>query len=422
MSNTFQVSLSGMLAASLGLQNSSNNVSNMQSPGFKRSDVFYSSLGNSTYNPLGGGVTLGGNSINFSDGKHLSTNNPTDLAIVGNGFFVIKLKNGELVYTRNGEFEFNPQGILIDKHSSGEVQGYDATGHLVPIHAKGPQFCAGKGTRNLYLTGQFVPVEKSDSEKESQPGPFKSNYKNISFSVAQVYDNKGHAHEITLEFESTPVLFNNDGPVLEKDTGKSWDLVNITCKDAAVQFKSQQILFSSLDGSANKENSIISFTLNGNQPISLNFGDKASSANESVRLKESKTTPEGTKISSYQQDGYAEGIQDSFSFDDNGQISYGYDNGQTLFGIHIGLARFDDLEHTLVKASDNAFRAKHTRDRVLGRANQNGLGCIQSKQLESANVDSTTEFANIVVLQRMFQSCSQIMNIDKELLEGLYKR
>ena len=85
MSSTYYTSLSGMTAASYGLQNTSNNIANMQSPGFKRSDVFYSSLGHS-------GVTVGGHNTNFSAGNYLETNNASDLAIVGNGFFIVKLK------------------------------------------------------------------------------------------------------------------------------------------------------------------------------------------------------------------------------------------------------------------------------------------------------------------------------------------
>ena len=91
-------------------------------------------------------------------------------------------------------------------------------------------------------------------------------------------------------------------------------------------------------------------------------------------------------------------------------------------GIHVALALFDDMEHSLVAAHDNLFRAKNTHDRHIGRPNQQGFGTLQPKKLESSNVDSTTEFANIVVLQRMFQACSQIMDIDKQLLEELYKK
>ncbi len=80
------------------------------------------------------------------------------------------------------------------------------------------------------------------------------------------------------------------------------------------------------------------------------------------------------------------------------------------------------MEHTLIQTHDSLFQAKNEKGRHIGRANKDGFGSIKSNQLESSNVDSTTEFANIVILQRMFQACSQIMDIDKQLLEELESR
>ncbi len=416
MSTTYYTSLSGMMAASYGLQNTSNNVANMQSPGFKRSDVFYSSLGNSNgENSLGSGVCVHGKVTNFNAGTYADTNNPADLAVIGDGFFIVRLKNGELNYTRDGEFAFNSDGILVDRRNNGVVQGYDKFGNLVPIHERGELLCPGKASRDLFINGKFVLLEKPASEQD-QPGPYKNKYQNIKFEVAKVYDTAGKAHTITFEFESTPVLANSQN----QDDGRSWDLIKVSCDDAPIDITpGQQIIFSSINGTTNSDNNRIHFTLNGDQQISLNFGTYGNGSDKSVELKEKALNPEGTQISVWQNDGYGQGKQISFSFDENGQISYNYDNGQSLTGVYVGLARFDDLEHTLVAGSDNLFRAKNEETRHLGRANQDGFGCIKSCQLETANVDSTKEFANIVVLQRMFQACSQIMDIEKQLLEEI---
>lgn len=419
MTNTYYTSLSGMMAASYGLQNTSNNVANMQSPGFKRNDVFYSSLGNGNGEEgLGSGVCIGGNATNFSDGNYLETSNPSDLAIVGQGFFVVRIKNGELLYTRDGEFGFNNDGVLIDKHSGGQVQGYNNAGNLVPIHQKGPKTSNGKATEEMFLKGQFILKEKSDTDK-NQPGPFKNKYQDINFSVQKIYDAQGKAHDIKLEFQSTPVLVNGDSTNIPDD-GMSWDLVSISCDDAHINFSAdQKIIFNGVSQGAKLENSSIQFSLNGSQNIKLQFGNFKEGDDKSVQLQDSKLNPEGTKIEVFQNDGYGEGKQISFSFDENGQIAYQYDNGQVINGVWVGLARFDDLEHTLVQTKDNLFKAKNDKGVHLGRANEDGFGSIKSKQVESSNVDSTTEFANIVILQRMFQACSQIMDIDKQLLEGL---
>lgn len=425
MTSTYYTSLSGMLAASYGLQNTSNNVANMQSPGFKRNDVFYSSLGNGNGEEgLGSGVRIGGNATNFSDGKYLETSNPSDLAIVGQGFFVIRLKSGELLYTRDGEFGFNNDGILIDRHSGGEVQGYNNAGNLVPIHEKGPKTSSGKPSGDVFLNGQFILKEKAKSDPDipiptpdipdPDPTHIPSKYENVKFSVTKIYDAQGKAHEVQLEFRSAPDNERNDN-------GTRWELVNITCDDGTevACVGTQTIIFNEAGQGAIQENNALHLLLNGKQSVTLRFGNYKEGADQSVLLKEYAQNPEGTQIETWQNDGYGEGKQISFSFDENGQISYNYDNGQSIAGIYVGLARFDDLEHTLTQTQDNLFRAKSDSGIHLGRANKDGFGSIKTKQLESSNVDSTTEFANIVILQRMFQACSQIMDIDKQLLEGL---
>ena len=415
MSSTYYTSLSGMIAASYGLQNTSNNIANMQSPGFKRSDVFYSSL---SHGSQGSGVTVSGHSTNYSAGNYLETSNASDLAIVGNGFFIVKLKNGEWLYTRDGEFGFNTDGFLVDKHSGGLVQGYDNKGALVSIQQFGPKTSQGKATHSIDIKGEFVIAEsEKDPNIPENPDPFKGKYEHIKFGVINVYDGLGRAHTVNLEFEAP------GSPGIGQDN-LEWQLFAATCDDASIRFDPQSIKFNfDNDGTALQDYNTIKFTLNDNQLVTLNFGDYMNQNGASVRLYKKNTADYiSTSIEVKKQDGYGEGKQIGFSFDDNGQISYNYDNGQSEKGLHVALAMFDDMEHTLVQAHDNLFRAKSTQGRRIGRPNQQGFGAIQPKKIESSNVDSTMEFGNIVVLQRMFQACSQIMDIDKQLLEELDKR
>lgn len=421
MSATYYTSLTGMLAASYGLQNTSNNIANMQSPGFKRNDVFYSSLGNgSGYDKPGSGVCVGGHATNFSQGNYLETNNPTNLAIVGNGFFIVKLATGELLYTRDGEFGFNPDGILVDNHSGGIVQGYNAQGSLVPISQYGSDINPGKPTSSVDLKGEMVIIElENDTQGPQDPDPFKSKYEQIKFDVI-VYDEHARQHTVNFTFESP----HSPGAGTWNYDNLKWNLIAAKCHDADVTFDPQTIEFDSSENGTGKIGcNTIDFKLNDHQIITLNFGNYTKDVESAVRLfKKDKTTHIKSSIEEKKQDGYAFGKQIGFSFDDNGLITYSYDNGQSEEGIYVALSRFGDMEHTLVSAHDNLFRAKNSHGQHIGRANKQNFGTIQPKKVESSNVDSTTEFANIVVLQRMFQACSQIMDIDKQLLEELYKK
>lgn len=413
MSTIYNTSLTGMLAANYGLQNTANNMANMQSHGFKRSEVSYSSLGH------GNGVSVHGETTNFAQGNYAQTANPSDLAIVGEGFFVIKLPNSDLRYTRDGEFGFNQNGILIDKISGGTVQGYDKKGALVPISQFGSKTNPGKPTHFINLHGEWIIVElEKDSNTPEIPDPFKSKFEAIQMTVDQVFDKEGKAHSIHLTFESpgTPGTGKNPFEHLK------WELKTATCDDATITFNPQSIEFDSdNNGVAQKNNDRIQLMLNGAQRITLNWNNNLSDKDSSIRLYKKDALHSNTSIEPINNDGYSVGKQIGFSFNEQGQLTYYYDNEQQETGIHVALARFDDLEHTLVRDEHHLFRAKQQHGMTIGRPNQHGFGAIKAKQLETSNVDSTMEFSNIVVLQRMFQACSQLIDIDKQLLEGLEK-
>ncbi len=413
-----------MLAASFGLQNTSHNIANMQSPGFKRSDVFYSSLGNGqSHDGLGSGVRIAGTTTNFNSGSNIPTGNPADLAIGGQGFFIIRQKNGELLYTRDGEFNFNTSGQLVDKHSGGLVLGYNEKGDLVPIQQFGPKVKVGKATSLIDLAGEFLLNKKTDDEiKQDKENPDQSRpfsiYKNINFTFSSIFDAQGKEHTLELEFRPLGVKANE--PIT--NDALIWELESASFDGEPIYSYGQSIEFTRTDDGAPVSGSnLIKLDLPNDQQLSLSFGSYESSKEGSVRL-DSKTSPDKSSLKIFQQDGYREGKQTSFSFDENGLISYNYDNDQAVEGLHVALAKFDDLEHTLIQTNDNLFRSKNDSGRQIGRANKGGFGNIQSASLESSNVNANTEFGNIVVLQRMFQACSQIMDIDKQLLEELFKK
>jgi flagellar hook protein FlgE len=106
-------SLSGLFSFSRSLDTVSNNVSNMNTPGFRGSDTFFENVNG------GRGTSIGGEGLRTGAGDIRQTGNATDMAIDGNGFFVLRDTSGNLHYTRAGQFRFNDQGLLTDS-----VTGY----------------------------------------------------------------------------------------------------------------------------------------------------------------------------------------------------------------------------------------------------------------------------------------------------------
>lgn len=111
MINAFSSALSGLKTSSQRLQNSANNVSNVQTPGFKASRVVQTDV-------QAGGATLAGTQRSVNQGSIISTGNPLDLAINGGGFFQVTLPGGGSGFTRAGSFNVNDSGQLVDANGN----------------------------------------------------------------------------------------------------------------------------------------------------------------------------------------------------------------------------------------------------------------------------------------------------------------
>ena len=131
----FQTALSGINSAAAELNVISNNVANASTTGFKKStiqfaDVFATSNLGSSSNAIGSGVKIAGVNQQFSQGNVEFTNNNLDLAISGQGFFVLN-DNGNNVYTRSGAFGVDRNGYIVNAQTQ-RLTGYlaDNSGNI----------------------------------------------------------------------------------------------------------------------------------------------------------------------------------------------------------------------------------------------------------------------------------------------------
>lgn len=127
----FNTALSGIRAASSDLKVTGNNIANASTTGFKRSraefgDVYAISVLGSGSNAVGSGVRLQDVAQNFDQGSVAFTENELDLAVNGNGFFVVQ-QDGEQFYTRAGTFGLDKDGYIVN-NVNGRLQGFPADG------------------------------------------------------------------------------------------------------------------------------------------------------------------------------------------------------------------------------------------------------------------------------------------------------
>ena len=139
---SFSIPLTGLEADSTALNTIANDLSNMNTTGFKSAstefaDLFYQQIGTTgSGDPIqvGAGVQVASNEISFTQGSISSTGNDTDVALNGNGFFVASNGSGGYEYTRAGDFTMNSDGALVTSNGL-SVMGYPAVDGVVNTNA-----------------------------------------------------------------------------------------------------------------------------------------------------------------------------------------------------------------------------------------------------------------------------------------------
>lgn len=385
----FNTSISGLQAAQKDMGVISNNIANVGTTGFKRSDslfaeLYTASLGGAGTQP-GSGVTLERIRNDFGQGSFEFTSSQLDLAIDGNGLFV--LQNGsETLYTRAGAFRLDNDGFVVTEGGA-SLQGYGADdngqintalGNLQITNA----LLAQKPTEEITFNGNL------DSRATAPTtAPFDAtNPETYNFtSTTTVYDSAGAAHQVTLYFAKDATAANQ---------------YNVTASiDDVVQPETASLLFDNagvLDATSVTALNLTSYTpANANaQPINIDFstitGYGATSATSGVT-----------------QDGYAAGQLAGFEFDRTGVAYATYTNGETRAVGQVALATFTNPSGLQSAGKTNFAESSTSGVASIGTPDSGARGVIRPSALESANVDLTVELLALIEAQRNFQSNAQ---------------
>ncbi|WP_199611762.1 flagellar basal-body rod protein FlgF [Flocculibacter collagenilyticus] len=384
MFQSFFTGLSGMFSFSKNLDNVSNNIANMNTPGFKGSDTFYSSLtsGSNSF-----GTQISGESQRFSTGEVRQTGNPGDIAIGGEGFFIL-LNEGEVQYTRAGQFKFNDDGILIDSVSGGEVASVNESGQLEVINISNARVLAPQATSSINFKGNL----SSDMTSHDVSG-------------IKVFNALGEEQELSVSFTNNTAVESGSWLVTVKDSN-------------GVELHSGEIRFNTNGTPLSPHNTLKFETTDSNggkSEIAMNFGN----SNEFSHA----TSVSGGNSSTIQatvDDGYGIASLTTIDFSSDGTLKLNYSNGQIIDGPSIGLANFSNLS-ALEVVEGSVFRSSSDSSRVLGKPGESGMGNIMSESIELSNVDLSREFADMIIIQRGYQASSRILNVSNELLDQLYE-
>lgn len=418
----FQQGLSGLNTASKSLDVIGNNVANASTVGFKVgqaqfADVFAASLTGAGSSPVGLGSKLSTIVQQFTQGNITSTNNPMDVAINGNGFFLVTDPLGTPFYTRNGQFQVNKEGEVITSMGM-KLQGYavDDGGNVVQGSVRNVQIPTtdiaplATGTSNS-ATGVEAVLNLDSSEDPIALAfdPQDSTTYNFSTSLS-VYDTLGNASILRLYFTKTaPATWEVHTTV----TPPGGTVTDIT------PAPTPSIIFGS-DGlidpvaSTALTDGAFSQTITAAQ---LNTG----AADMTFNIDFSGTTQYGSdfSVNSLVQDGYASGSLTGFTISEDGILLGRYSNGQSKNLAQVVLASFRNPQGLQPQGNNLWVETSSSGPALLGAPQSGQFGSLQASAVEDSNVDLTAELVNMITAQRVYQANAQTIKTQDAVMQTL---
>ena len=441
MLTSLYTAISGMNANGTALSVIGDNIANLNTIGFKSSsvsfgDVLSQSLASASgSSQIGRGVQVTGVSPLFSQGSFETSANGLDLAIDGDGLFMVE-SGGSRYYTRAGQFSLdrngnivNPDGLILQGYladAAGNVTG--TTGNLQIATSQSPANPSTAVSMAINLDASETAPAAAFTLDGNGDG-LRNDPANYNFSnTTTIYDAQGGAHQATMYFVKTAdnawtVHYaygdpNNAGQLMEggQTSGGAGNPPVGAAVTQAMTFNTNGSLVNDNSGTA------ITFTFGGGVPaqnVNFNFGTGTGEVPAGTGLDMSTQYASDFSVMSVTQNGYAAGALRSVSVSDAGIITGVFTNGQTRAIGQVALARFI-APTELTKMGRNLYAESFDSGQpIVGMANSSGLGKILPNSLELSNVDLAQEFVKMISSQRGFEANSKIITTTDQLLQQL---
>jgi flagellar hook protein FlgE len=441
MFGSMLTAVAGLRAQSFALENISGNIANSSTPGFKRVDTSFTDLiPEAPLNrQVSGSVTAFSRLSNTIEGDFLATSIPTNIALNGEGFFVVSQRPNDqaiiggqspTLFTRRGDFEVDRLGYLVNG------AGYALRGQTLdpvtaqPINANNgfiqisreplparpsssityngvlprvPEtmdFLNGVADGDLLRAGAALDWPNSAAplsaigngdaavfEARSMPG-----------GSVSIYNETGAVEPVNIRWAK---LSDNNWAMYYQQsdpdpTGNAW--VRLGDPAVPITFDTTGSLVSPAMTAPT------TLSVNGTlfQPLTVNFGGRLTQFSSDTRV-------QPTLID---QNGYSVGRFTSVGVSDNGAVSIAYSNGQVVPVALIDVVRFP-APNSLKRADGGAFeQTLESGAPIVGLDN----GVILSGTVEGSNTDISEEFAKMIVTQQAYSANTRVISTSQEMI------
>ena len=408
----FRIALTGLDAASTDLEVTGHNIANASTIGFKQSraefaDIYANSISDVSSSVPGRGVRVTRVAQQFSQGSTEFTSNNLDLAMNGEGFFVLEDAAGDRSYTRAGAFSVDRDGNVVDQAgsrlqvfprigTSGNLFNTGSTVDLnLPVVSGTPQTTSGiEATLNLSASEQppAVVLDPTAPTFTFPPDPLSYNHS----TATTIYDSLGTAHTATMFYAK---VADNQWNAFTFVDGNNVTVGGNAFAD--IQFTDAGALAVST-GDVDALGNVVIDDFNpggGAADISgLTFNYSATSQFGS-----------GFAVNELSQDGFTSGRLSGVDVDDSGVVFARFTNGQSEPLGKVALARFSNTQGLRQIGDTSWAESFASGDVQIGEAGTSSYGLIQSGALENSNVDLAKQLVNLITAQRNFQANAQVI-------------
>jgi len=380
------IGLSGMNAYSAGLRQVSNNITNLNSSGFRASTLGFNDLfsGSSQQGISymgsgqqgGNGVNLSDLRLDFSQGELRQSDRDLDLAIEGSGFLVLE-NEGEYIYARTGQFEVNDAGDIVLSGTDYKLTVLDSTGRPQSLSVDNHRTGVPSATTRI----EFADNLSSTSTEYTIPD-------------VRVFNENG--------VESTwQVQFSR-----EEDVTDEWTVTVTNENNDEVGSETLNFIAGTIDPSTSV----------------LTFSDDEAGLSVELDFSEGVTSFSSGEVSTLRAsdvDGYGIGEITTLRVNDSGHLEINYSNEQTEDLGAVALADFREPQN-LEQQSGGLFVYNSTVGREFHSSESNRVGRVLSSRVENSNVDLSKEFGELILVQRGYQASSQIVSVSNDMIQQLF--
>ncbi|RFC65461.1 flagellar hook protein FlgE [Fulvimarina endophytica] len=393
INGVFRTSVSGMNAQANKLSAVSDNIANSSTTGYKRADVEFSTL---VLDSGGGGAYQSGSVLSQTrrditqQGSMTSSTSATDLAIEGDGFFIVQSEGGQDAYTRAGAFV---QKTIVDDNGAEVTYLVNAAGQrlstkneanqTVPITLPVNQNIAPVATENMDMKFQ-LPSSAVVGDKQT--------------TSVVVYDQLGTPQTIRVTAEKTAGAAAGTPP-----TSGTWNF-NFTNEAGASIATAGPIAFG-LNGNPTAAAGAVNLALADGSPVVGTFSGLTQF-----------NAPFSSEMSA---NGNPAGFYESFSVTSGGVVTGRLGTGQTKEIATLSLARFKSADQLEVQTGNLFFETRDSGAAQFGKAGDAGFGTTRSGALEESNVDIAEELTAMIVSQKNYTANSKVFQTGSEMLDLL---